>query len=328
MSNTSLGVDVSKLELSIALLQDNKVTKTKFSNDTSGFKKLVQWLKKKKKVDNIKICMEATGPYSVGIANFLHGKGYSVYVVNPLCIKSFADSKLSRNKTDEGDAELIAKYILTNEARAYKPHSEIISKLRAFDASLESFKSARAQAKNHLSYVDHLPKELVKFWEDTVEHYDKQIDEMEKAMAKLIASDKDLQTDYDNLQTIPGIGKTSAMTILASIPDIAGFDDARQFAAYAGLTPRQTSSGTSVRGKTRLSKIGSSRLRKAMYFPGMAAKKFNPIVKAFCDNLIKKSKSPMVVLGAAMRKLMHIIFAILKHKCVFNPYSNAIKTAV
>jgi transposase len=123
--------------------------------------------------------MEATGYYSVGAANFLHEQGYSVYIVNPFCIKSFASSKLSRNKTDEADAVLIAEYIKTNEARAYKPHSEMNNKLRAFDKSLESFKLLRAQAKNQLSNAYYLPKELVKYWKDTIRHFDKQIRKIE-----------------------------------------------------------------------------------------------------------------------------------------------------
>lgn len=327
MSNTSLGIDVSKLELSVALLQDKKVIKAKFPNKTAGFKKLDQWLKTKKVVD-IKVCMEATGYYSVGAANFLHEQGYSVYVVNPFCIKSFANSKLSRNKTDEADAVLIAEYIEANKARAYKPCSEVNNKLRAFDKALESFKLQRAQAKNQLSNADYLPKALVKHWQDTIKHFDKHIKKLEATMNDLVESDKSLLEDYKNLQTIPGVSKTTAMTIVALVPDISTFSNARQLAAYAGLTPRHRSSGTSVRGKTRLSKIGSGRLRKALFFPAMSAKRHNSVVKDFSDKLLLRSKSHMVVIGAAMRKIMHIIFALLKHKCPFNPDINTIKLAL
>jgi transposase len=248
--------------------------------------------------------------------------------VNPFCIKSFASSKLSRNKTDEADAALIAEYIKTNEARAHKPHSEMNNKLRAFDKSLESFKLLRAQAKNQLSNAYYLPKELVKYWKDTIRHFDKQIRKIELDMSALIASDKDLQEDYKNLQTIPGVSKTTAMTLVSLVPDISTFDNARQLAAYAGLTPKHRSSGTSVRGKTRLSKIGSGRLRKALFFPAMSAKRHNIIVKDFSDKLLQRSKSAMVVIGAAMRKLIHIIYAVLKHKCAFNPEINIIKNSI
>ena len=114
------------------------------------------------------------------------------------------------------------------------------------------------------------------------------------------------------------------ITVLALVPDISSFTGARQLAAFAGLTPKQKSSGTSLKGKTRISKIGSTRLRKTVFFPAMVAKKHNPIVKTFCDNLKKKSKAKMVIICAAMRKLMYIIFAILKHKVAFNPNINLI----
>ena len=147
-------------------------------------------------------------------------------------------------------------------------------------------------------------------------------------MSALIASDKGLKEDYKNLQTIPGISKTTAMTIVSLVPDISTFDNARQLAAYAGLTPRHRSSGTSLRGKTILSKIGSERLRKALFFPAMSAKRYNVIVKDFSDKLLQRSKSPMVVGVAAMRKLIHIVYAVLKHKCTFNPDINTIKNTI
>lgn len=317
MSNTTLGIDVSKLELSVALLEANKPTKAKFSNDIAGFKKLDKWLNKKQ-IGKIKICMEATGYYSHKVSEFFYTQGYPVYVVNPFCIKSFASGKLARNKTDEADALIIAEYIRVNEARLYKPMPKINSKIRALDKALEALKLYKVQAKNQLSSAEHLPKEAVKIWKNTVDHFDKEIAKLESAIEELILSDKNLKEDYENLQSIPGINSTTATTILSLIPNVSDFKTARQLAAFAGLTPRQKSSGASVRGKTRLSKIGSVRLRKSLFFPAMSAKIHNAIVKEFCDNLLKRSKSKMVVIGAAMRKLMHIIFAVLKNKTVFD----------
>ncbi len=322
MSNITLGIDVSKLELSVALLKDKKVIKSKFSNDKFGFKKLHQWLRKYNAID-IKLCMEATGHYCFAVANFLYHKGYETYVINPFCIKAFGHSQLSRNKTDEADAVVIAEYIAKNEARPYKPASKTICKMRNLDKCLEAMKANRSQVKTRLADTDHLPKEVITAWKDIVKSLDKQIKKIELDLQKLINSDSKLKQDYENLQTIPGISSTTAVTVLALVPDISDFTGARQLAAFAGLTPRQRSSGTSLRGKTRLSKIGSSRLRKAVFFPAMVAKKHNPIIKDFCDNLKKKSKAKMVVIGAAMRKLIHIIFAILKHKVAFDPNINS-----
>jgi len=321
MSNTTLGIDISKLELSVALLKDKKSIKAKFTNDNSGFKKLYKWLCKNN-AESIKVCMEATGHYCFGVSDFLYNKGYEVYVMNPFCIKSFANGQLSRNKTDEADAVMIADYINKNDARPYKPVSEIIRKIRGLDSCLDAMKAHRAQIKTRLADADYLPKEVVVEWESVVNHLDKGIKKIELNLQSLVKSDEELNQHYTNLQTIPGIGATTAITIIALVPDISGFVSARQLAAFVGVTPQQRLSGTSLKGRTRLSKIGSARLRKAIFFPAISARHHNPIVKQFCDNLKDRSKCKMVVIGAAMRKLMHIVFAVLKHKVAFNPEIN------
>jgi len=116
------------------------------------------------------------------------------------------------------------------------------------------------------------------------------IKDIEKAIMNLIVKSDSLQQDYQNLQTIPGVSKTTAIAVLLEIPNHSSFENARQLAAFAGLTPKQKTSGSSVRGKSRLSKIGSRTLRKALYFPAIVAKKYNPIIKTFCDNLKDKGK--------------------------------------
>ena len=140
---------------------------------------------------------------------------------------------------------------------------------------------------------------------------------VELSVEQLLCQHSALKQDWENLQTIPGAAKTTATAILAQTPDLSSFKSARQLAAYAGLTPAHKASGTSLRGKSKLSKVGSSALRKAIYFPAIVAKNHNPILKAFAQKLAKKGKHTMVIIGAAMRKLLHIIFRILKNKVPF-----------
>lgn len=318
MSNINLGIDISKLELSVALLKDSKTIKTKVKNNKSGFKKLQDFLSRHK-AKTAKICMEATGHYGFAVADFLYEKGYAVYVINPFCIKAFGNTQLSRNKTDEADAVIIGQYIKQNKAVLYRPAPKIIRKLRELDKCLSVMKANRAQLKTRIADNDHLPEEVVNSWKKLIQYFSEEIKDVEKKLKQLVDSNTTLKKHYENLQTIPGISSITAITILALVPDISTFINARQLAAFAGLTPQQRSSGTSVRAKTRISKIGSTRLRKAVFFPAMVAKKYNPIIKDFCDNLKKKSKCKMVIIGAAMRKIMHIIFAVLKYKIPFNP---------
>lgn len=119
------------------------------------------------------------------------------------------------------------------------------------------------------------------------------------------------------LETIPGIGRTTARAMLAEIPDIQNFKNARQLAAFAGLNPCQRQSGSSVNGQTRLSKIGSKRLRKTLYMPAIVATRWNPVIENLTNRLLQRGKCKMSALGAAMRKLLHIVFGVLKNQQPF-----------
>ncbi|WP_341732440.1 transposase [Microcoleus sp. EPA2] len=119
--------------------------------------------------------------------------------------------------------------------------------------------------------------------------------------------------------TAPGLGDLTASILLAEIGDVSDYDNARQLAAYAGLTPCERSSGTSVKGKTRLSCTGNVRLRKALYLPAVVAMRHNPLLKAMSDRLLGRGKVKMQVIGALMRKLVHLAFGILKSQKPFDP---------
>ena len=121
------------------------------------------------------------------------------------------------------------------------------------------------------------------------------------------------------LISIPGVAELTAARLLAEIQDVRRFESARQLAAYAGVTPRQFTSGTSVHGKSRMSKMGNVHLRKHLYMPAMVAKRCNPIIQEFCERLKERNKLPKVVIGAAMRKLLHIAYGILKSEQPFDP---------
>jgi len=145
------------------------------------------------------------------------------------------------------------------------------------------------------------------------------IETIKNSVCELLNQHKELLENFQLLLTIPGIGEESAIAILAEVPDIKAFRDARQLAAYAGVIPRNMTSGSSVYAKPRLSKAGSQILRKALYFPAIVAKNHNPIIMSFCQRLKERGKHNMSIVGAAMRKLLHTIFGILRSKSAFNP---------
>jgi transposase len=153
----------------------------------------------------------------------------------------------------------------------------------------------------------------------TVTFLEKEADRLHKQAEALIAADETLAADSDLLQSIPGIGAATAATILGELPDAAHFACAQQAAAYAGLAPREYRSGTSVRKRTRLSKAGNARLRKALYLPTLTAIRFNPLLGGFFERLVAAGKSRMAAVGACMRKLLMIAYGVLKNRVPFDP---------
>ena len=317
MSNI-LGIDVGKAEIMVALLVDDKcIGKESFVNNDKGFKNLNKWLKQKK-ISALKACMEATGNYSNNIADFLYNAGHEVHVVNPVCIKAFAKSKLIRTKTDAVDALIIAKYTNTLELIPYKSKSSAVKELKVLHRCLDDLKGQCVQISNHLEHKEHkehkehVPKSVTSTWKKLLKDFKNEIKNIEDSLDELFENNLELKQHRDNLQTIPGIGKITATSILAESPDLSSFKSLRQYAAYAGLVPKHRTSGSSVRGKAKLSKLGSSKSRKALYLPAVVAKNHNPILKAFSDKLKSKGKHNMVIIAAIMRKLLHICFAIIK----------------
>jgi transposase len=146
---------------------------------------------------------------------------------------------------------------------------------------------------------------------------EKEIDGLKKQIRAHIKSHDSLNRDAQLLESIPGVGEITAWDLLAELPDISQFDSAQAVAAYAGLSPREHRSGSSIHKKTRLSKQGNARLRKAVYFPAVNALRWNPLVKAHYDRLIAAGKMKMVALAASMRKVLMICYGVLKHQQPF-----------
>jgi transposase len=306
-----MGIDVSKAKLDVAILFDNQPTFTgQFENTRKGFNTLKNFLKKRK-VTHLHACLEATGHYSDDIAHFLYDLGYTVSVVNPVRIKSYADSLLTRNKTDAGDALIIADFCQTQKPDKWSPPAPEIVELQAIVRQLGNLKEMRQQERNRLE-AGISSKTVLDTLQKHITFIDKQIKDLEKRIHDHINRHPSLKHQHELLKSIPGIGDVSAFKILAEIRDISAFDNAAQLAAFAGLTPRQRMSGSSVRGKSRLSKRGSPRLRECLFMPAIVAKKHNPILSVFAHRLEKAGKSKMVIIGAVMRKLLHLAYGVLK----------------
>ena len=323
MINNFLGIDVSKDRFDVFLSFISKkgkreTRKRSFKNDDQGFQGLLSFLQKHN-AEQVKACMEATSCYSEALAEFLHNAGHFVSVVNPYCIKSYARSKLTRQKNDQTDAEIIADYCQRQEPTRWTPPSPEMKKLKHLYRCSVALKDELILVNNHLEKKERLPKEVANAWEDLAMNIEQKIETIKNSIRELLKQHKELLENFQLLLTIPGIGEESAIAILAEVPDIKAFRDARQLAAYAGIIPKNITSGSSVYAKPRLSKSGSQPLRKALFFPAIVAKNHNPIIISFCQRLKERGKHNMAIVGAAMRKLLHIVFGILKSKKAFNP---------
>ncbi len=318
MTDPALGIDIAKLKFNVCLVQHSGKLKHKvFPNSEPGFEQLREWLSKQG-VERVDACLEATGTYGEALSLFLHQAGHPVSVINPAAIKAFAGSRLSRTKTDRVDAELIARFCQAQEPSAWTPLPAEVRELQALVRRLESLTEMRVMEENRLSSgitVDSVRESV----EELLHHLNAQIKRTEKLIREHIDHHPRLKQQSELLDSIPGIAESTAALLLAEMTDITQYRSARQVAAYAGLVPRERQSGTSLRGRTRLSKIGNARLRKALYFPAVTALRCSPFFQQWADGLLKRGKSKLSVICAVMRKLIHLAYGVLKHGKEFDP---------
>jgi transposase len=317
MIQAVLGIDVAKETLDVALNQAGKTWQEHFDNTPGGFKRLSRWVEKQVGV-GVHACLESTGQYSDGVAEYLYEHGYAVSVVNPARIKAYGGSKLRRNKTDRADAQLIAEYGLREQPGLWSPPPASFRDLQALVRRLEDLQGQFQQENNRLKSGGKHPVVLADL-QDHLHELEQRITRIKRAIQEHIAAHPELKQRVELLTSIPGIGRLTAAKILGEVRDVCAFDDARQLAAYAGVTPRNFTSGTSVHKKARMSKTGNANLRKALYMPAISAKRHNPIIRTFCQRLLARGLRPMQVIGAVMRKLLHLIYGILKSGRPFDP---------
>lgn len=313
MSKTVLGIDVAKKKLDVALMFNGKTLVRKFDNSPKGFALLQGWLLSLH-IGEIHVCLEATGAYGEAIAEFMYERGHRVSVVNPLRIKGYAKSDLSRNKTDPADARTIAGFCLAKDPKEWHPMPAEIKHLQALTRRVEALGRMLASEINRLELA---PREVRPSLKRMIRTLEKEIVDVRRLIKEHIDNHPDLKRENDLLQTIPGIGEKTAAVLLGEL-EFAAYPSARSIAAQAGLTPQKFQSGTSV-NRTRLSKLGNGRLRKALYFPAIVAAKHNEIIKQFAGRLSQKGKTPMQIVCASMRKLLHIVFGVIKNNRPFDP---------
>lgn len=287
-----------------------------FTNNVAGFTQLSEWLKKNQ-VNQVHACLEATGTYGEALTTYLSAGGQQVSLVNPAAIKASAGAQLSRTKTERVAAELIARFCLTQKPQLWTPAPPQVRELQALVRRLDALIEMPTMEANRLS-SGVTTTEVKNSIESLISHLEEQIKRTAKLIRKHINNHPQLRADRDLLLSIPGLGEATVARLMSEI-NFHRYERAPQVAAFAGLVPRLRASGKSVRGRARLSKVGTPRLRRSLYFPAVTALRCHPVIKAWASGLRPRGKCEMQIIGAVMRKLIHLAFGVLRSGKPYDP---------
>jgi transposase len=315
-----IGIDVSQHTLDACFLPaEAKPRCRSFANDPAGHADLLAWAGVCcPAAGTLGFCRESTGAYGQALAYALTEAGQHVSIVNPARIKYAGLMRGQGNKTDKADAKLIAEYAQRERPPAWNPPPAETRELQALVRRRDDLRQLAGREKGRLA-APGLTTATRRSIRRTVAFLEREAQRLQEQADTLISASQTLAANRDLLVSIPGVGTVTATTILGELPDPAHFASAQQAAAYAGLAPREYRSGTSVRKRTRLSKAGNARLRKALYLPTLTAIRFNPLLGGFFERLVTGGKSRMAAVGACMRKLLMIAYGVLKSRVPFDP---------
>jgi transposase len=315
MHTTTVGVDIAKAKFDTARLgADGKYKHKKLANTPAGFAEFAAWLEGFGGERPL-VCMEATGAYGVPLAEYLADRGWPVSVVNPARIAAFAKTELSRAKTDKADAKLIARFAREKQPETWVPPPANIRLLQALLRRADDLQEMAQMERNRQGTAS---AGLEGSIEAVLERLEAELESVRRRIKDHVDNDPDLRGRADLLESIPGVGEATAAHLLVALSPHYGFASAKQAAAHAGLDVRIRQSGQ-WKGQSKMTKCGDPLLRKALYMPAVAAQRWNPAISAFRDRLRANGKNGKAIACAAMRKLLHIAFAILKSGKPFDP---------
>ncbi len=295
------------------LLHSGKVDKA-FPQTPAGFAALRQQLEATHAIpEQILVLLEATGSYWVALAATLHAAGYSLAIVNPAQVHTYAKSLPRRNKTDALDAQLLARFAAERQPTRWTPPPAIYHELRQRLVARDGLLEMRQQARNQLHALEQWPVRVAAVHQqmaDVIATLDQQIRTLEAAIAEVLA-DGAWAGSAAHLQSVPGLGLITTAWLLVATVNFTTCATPEAAAHYAGLTPLERQSGTSIRGRPRIGHGGNGRLRTALYMATLSAARYHPMIKSFYTRLREAGKPPKVARCAAARKLLHLAFAVV-----------------
>ena len=317
-----VGVDVSARWLDVSRgASDEAVERRQVANTSAGHQELVRWVTQRGR--RARVVLEATGHYGLDLALLLHRtRAVDVMVINPRVSKEFAGACGQRARTDATAADTLREFATRMEFTPWTPPSATALGLRAIMRRVVALIEMRVQEANRLhavSVTEALPAVVGTDIRQHLRSLSRQILRLEREARALIEPVPALRAGYDHLCSVKGIGRRSALLLLAEVSVLPPELTVRQWVAYAGLDPRPIQSGSSVRPPVHISKRGPAYLRRALFMPALVAVRRNPPVQQFATELAARGKAPLAVLVAVMRKLLHAIYGMFRSDTDFVP---------
>lgn len=314
-----LGIDISKDKFDVCLQPAGTPgapgSRAVFDNTPAGFKKLRRWLAQQQ-ATHLHACLEATSRYGDALALFLYQAQHTVSVVNPRRIRYYADSLLVRTQHDALDAEIIARFCATQQPPAWQPLPSELRQLQNLTRLRHFLVSQNLRLQNRVGTEAPAQTRMLRPLQRQLE---KNIAQLDAQIATHLEAHESLAQQVALVDSISGVGPVTAAVAVAELPPLERLEHAGQAVALAGLDPKKKDSGQSVRGVARLSKMGSRPLRAALYMAAVSAQTHNPVVRALAERLRAKGKTGKTVVCAAMRRLMRLIYGVLKTQKPFDP---------
>jgi transposase len=309
-----VGADISKAYFDLYFKgTSGKERKAKLSNDKKGFQELTKMIP-----SGAWVVMEASGPYYYQLACFLHKKGIKVAVINPLVIRRFMQMQLKRAKTDSADAKGIAAYGELMELKTWEPLKENYLKIKQwYSIRKQLIKHLHATTRQMEAFIaTGKPDSKIRAaLEEEIRHTNIKVKAAEEQMNELIEQENSVIKEQ--LESIPGIGPKTSLLLIVALRGFENFENYKQVISYLGLSPRIYESGSSVRGRSKICKMGMAEVRKCLYMAARSARKYNTGCKELYERLRAKGKAHRVAMIAVVNKLLKQAFAIVEAGTVY-----------
>lgn len=309
------GIEVSARELVVAVPgKKEQVVVQRFANTVAGQQQLLQTLTCGGQ--RVRVCLEATGVYGLDVALLLSAQEQlEVVVSNPRAVRHFAQAMMRRSKSDPLDAVVLWEFAQRMPCTPWARPEKSTLTLWAIARRLQALTQQSIAEKNrrHAAEVSQaIPLCVRRSIARSLRALQREIKQLRAEALACIASEARLAARYQQLRSVPGIGAVSALQVLAELLMLPADRDVRQWVAYAGLDPREYSSGTSVRKYPRISKVGNRHLRHALYMPALVASRREPHLRGFYEHLLSRGKAKKSALLAVARKLLHAIYGMFR----------------